>query len=102
MRSHSASECKSWFDQQAKEKGYEVKTSVLPYLLLQKNWLTGNNWGFKLVAAIKILGVHVVAKNAGDIILAATLAVQFRLTVEDLRENFASYLTVAEGLNQAK
>lgn len=54
------------------------------------------------MAAIKILGVHVVAKNAGDIILAATLAVQFRLTVEDLRENFASYLTVAEGLNQAK
>ena len=44
---------------------------------------------FKLVAeakSLKVLGVHVVAENAGEVIYAATLAVKYGLTVEDLRE----------------
>lgn len=59
---------------------------------------------FKLVAdarTLKVLGVHVVAENAGDVIYAATLAVKFGLTVEDLRETLAPYLTMAEGLKLA-
>ncbi|MDQ3767396.1 MAG: mercury(II) reductase [Actinomycetota bacterium] len=57
--------------------------------------------GFKIVAdksTGKVLGVHAVAENAGDVMLAAVYAVKFGLTVEDLADTWAPYLTMAEGL----
>lgn len=42
-------------------------------------------------------GVHVVAENAGEVIYAATLAVKFGLTVNDLKETLAPYLTIVCG-----
>lgn len=50
---------------------------------------------------LKILGAHIVAENAGEVIYAATLAVKFGLTIEDLKETMAPYLTMAEGLKLA-
>ena len=92
-------------EQQAKEKGYEVKTSVLPLDAVPRALVNRETTGvFKLVAdakTLKILGAHVVAENAGDVIYAATLAVKFGLTVEDLRETLAPYLTMSEGLKLA-
>ncbi|WP_404830750.1 mercury(II) reductase [Sporosarcina beigongshangi] len=92
-------------EQQAKEKGYEVKTSVLPLDAVPRALVNREKTGvFKLVAdanTLKILGAHVVAENAGDVIYAATLAVKFGLTVEDLRETLAPYLTMSEGLKLA-
>ncbi len=49
---------------------------------------------FKLVAdakSQKILGVHIVAENAGDVIYPATLAVKFGLTVDELRDSLPLY-----------
>jgi mercuric reductase len=90
---------------QAKEKGFEVKTSVLPLDAVPRALVNRETTGvFKLVAEAnthKILGAHVVAENAGDVIYAATLAVKFGLTVEDIRESLAPYLTMAEGLKLA-
>src|SRR5690625_2815903 len=92
-------------EQQAKEKGYDVKTSVLPLDAVPRALVNRETTGvFKLVAdakTLKILGAHVVAENAGDVIYAATLAVKFGLTVEDLRETLAPYLTMSEGLKLA-
>ncbi|EFI70157.1 mercury(II) reductase [Lysinibacillus capsici] len=92
-------------EQQAKEKGYEVKTSVLPLDAVPRALVNRETTGvFKLVAdakTLKVLGAHVVAENAGDVIYAATLAVKFGLTVEDLRETLAPYLTMSEGLKLA-
>jgi mercuric reductase len=90
---------------QAKEKGYEVKTSVLPASAVPRAIVNRDTHGvFKLVADAntdQILGVHVVAENAGDVIYAGMLAVKFRLKVQDLVESFAPYLTMAEGLKLA-
>mgnify|MGYP005828584649 CR=1 FL=1 len=90
---------------QAKEKGYDVKTSVLPLDAVPRALVNRETTGvFKLVAdaqTLKVLGVHIVAENAGDVIYAATLAVKFGLTVEDLKESLAPYLTMAEGLKLA-
>lgn len=90
---------------QAKEKGYEVKTSVLPLDAVPRAIVNRETTGvFKLVAdskTLKVLGVHIVSENAGDVIYAATLAVKFGLTVEDLKESLAPYLTMAEGLKLA-
>ncbi|MGF9714952.1 mercury(II) reductase [Paenibacillus sp. JMULE4] len=90
---------------QAKAKGYEVKTSVLPLDAVPRALVNRQTTGvFKLVAdskSLKVLGAHIVSENAGEVIYAATLAVKFGLTVEDLRESFAPYLTIAEGLKLA-
>jgi mercuric reductase len=89
-------------EQQAKDKGYKVKTSVLPLDAVPRALVNRETTGlFKLVAdadSLKIIGVHIVAENAGDVIYAGTLAVKFGLTIEDLRESLAPYLTMAEGL----
>jgi mercuric reductase len=92
-------------EEKAKEQGYEVKTSVLPLEAVPRALVNRETTGvFKLVAdakTLKILGVHIVAENAGDVIYAGTLAVKFGLTIEDLRESLAPYLTMAEGLKLA-
>ncbi|WP_019413135.1 mercury(II) reductase [Paenisporosarcina sp. TG20] len=92
-------------EEQAKEKGYEVKTSVLPLSAVPRAIVNRDTTGvFKLVAdakTLKVLGVHIVSENAGDVIYAATLVVKFGLTVQDLKESLAPYLTMAEGLKLA-
>lgn len=92
-------------EQQAKEKGLEVKTSVLPLNAVPRALVNRETTGvFKLVAdakTLKVLGVHIVSENAGEVIYAATLAVKFGLTIEDLRETLAPYLTMVEGLKLA-
>ncbi len=88
--------------QQAEALGYEVKTAVLPIDAVPRAQVNYEETGiFKLVADAatdRVLGAHIVAGNAGDVIYAATLAVKHGLTVADLVESFAPYLTMAEGL----
>lgn len=94
-----------WTEHQAKQAGYDVKTSVLPLESIPRALVNHQTQGvFKLIMDTKnnqIIGTHVVAENAGDVIYAATLAVKFKLTAEDLQETMAPYLTMAEGLKLA-
>lgn len=46
----------------------------------------------------KILGVHAVADHAGELMLAGTYAIKFGLTVDDLADTWAPYLTMSEAL----
>ncbi len=89
-------------EEQAVEEGYAIKTSVLPLDAVPRALVNHETTGvFKIVAdakTLKVLGVHIVAENAGDVIYAATLAVKFGLTVGDLKDTLAPYLTMAEGL----
>ena len=89
-------------EEQANEQDYEVKTSVLSLDAVPRSLINRETTGvFKIVAdakTLKVLGVHIVSENAGDVIYAATLAVKFGLTVEDLKDSLAPYLTMAEGL----
>ncbi|GGA58979.1 mercuric reductase [Kroppenstedtia guangzhouensis] len=90
---------------EAKDQGHLVQSSVLPLEAVPRALVNRETTGvFKLVVdkqTQKVLGVHIVAENAGDVIFAATLAVKYGLTVEDLRETLAPYLTMAEGLKLA-
>ena len=92
-------------EEQAREQGYEVKTSVLPGSALARAWVNRDTRGlFKLVADAstdQLLGVHVVAENAGDVIYSAVIAIKYKLTVADLTSTLAPYLTMAEGLRLA-
>jgi mercuric reductase len=49
----------------------------------------------------RVLGVHAAAEAAGEIMLAATYAIKARMTVNDIADTWAPYLTMAESLRIA-
>ena len=46
----------------------------------------------------RIVGAHLIGAGAGDVILAASLAIQTGMTVEQLAGGWNPYLTLGEGL----
>ncbi len=92
-------------EDQARAAGWDVKTSVLPVASVPRAQVNHETIGLvKLVADTatdRILGAHVVAGNAGDVIGTATLAVKHQLTVAALTDGFMPYLTMSEGLKLA-
>lgn len=92
-------------EQEAARAGYLPKTSLLPLSAVPRALVNQETRGlFKLVAdevTDKLLGVHILADNAGDIIYAGVLALKFNLTVADITNTFDPYLTMAEGLRLA-
>ncbi len=92
-------------EQQTKAKGFRTQTSVLPLHHVPRALAARNSKGLiKLVAeegSGRLLGVHVLAAEAGEVIQEATLAIRFGLTVQDIAETFHPYLTMAEGLKLA-
>ncbi len=49
----------------------------------------------------KLLGAHAVAEGAGDMMLAVTYALRAGMTVDDIADTWAPYLTMAESLRIA-
>jgi len=49
----------------------------------------------------RLLGVQIVAPEAGEIIQAAALAIRARMTVQELADQLFPYLTMVEGLKLA-
>ena len=92
-------------EEAARRAGHVVKSATLPLNAVPRALVNHDTDGvFKLVADAstdEVLGVHVVAENAGDVIYAGVLAVKFHLTVQDLVDTFAPYLTMSEGLKLA-
>jgi mercuric reductase len=90
---------------QAREAGYGVRTSVLPLTAVPRAVVNHDTRGVvKIVAdeaTDKVLGVHMLADGAGDVVQAAVYAIKFGLTVTDLAETWSPYLTMAEGLKLA-
>lgn len=87
---------------EAEKAGHQVASRVLELDSVPRALANRDTRGaIKLVADAttgKVLGVHAVAEGAGDVMLAATYAIKFSLTVEDLADTWAPYLTMSEGL----
>ena len=49
----------------------------------------------------RLLGVHAAADGAGELMLAATYAIKARMTVDEIADTWAPYLTMAESLRIA-
>lgn len=49
----------------------------------------------------KVLGVHAALDGAGDVMLAATYAIKVGMTVDDIADTWAPYLTMSEALRIA-
>ncbi|MCZ7571086.1 MAG: mercury(II) reductase [Ardenticatenaceae bacterium] len=90
---------------QAREGGYPVMVTTLPLKFVPRALATHNTRGLiKLVADTttrRLLGAHVLAATAGEVIQPAVLAIKFGLTVEQLIDSFFPYLTMVEGLKLA-
>jgi len=92
-------------EEQAHQAGYEVRVSTMPLDVIPRALVNRDTRGlFKLVADAKtdqLLGAHIMAESAGDVILSAVYAIKFHLTIADLSETFHPYLTMAEGMKLA-
>ena len=89
-------------EQQALDAGHDCDCRVLggqdiPRALANQDPLGA----LKIVADAptgRVLGVHAALEGAGDVMLAATYAVRAGMTVDDLADAWAPYLTMSEAL----
>jgi mercuric reductase len=92
-------------EDQARARGIEPLTSKLPLEYVTRAQAARDTRGFvKLVAepgTKKIIGAHILAAEAGEMITEPALAIKFGLTVEDLTSTFHPYLTLSEGIKLA-
>ncbi|TQR87727.1 mercury(II) reductase [Mycobacterium hodleri] len=92
-------------DAQATAAGLECDCRVLPLAYVTRAVVNRDTRGLvKLVAQAdtgRLLGVHAVAENAGEVIAAATYALTAGMTVKQLAHTWAPYLTMAESLKLA-
>jgi len=92
-------------EEQIRTQGTEPVTAQLPLDHLSRALAARDTRGFvKLVADAntrKIVGAHILASEAGDMITELAIAVQFGLTIENLTSVFHPYLTLSEGIKLA-
>ena len=90
---------------QANGKGMKCACGILPLDLVPKAHVIGDTRGVvKLVADHKtkqILGVHIVAPHAADLIHEGVLAVKYRLTIDDIIDTVHVFPTLSESIKLA-
>src|SRR5437870_3737237 len=92
-------------EDQARAQGIEPLVSKLPLEHVPRALAAHDTRGFiKLVADAgtkKIVGAHILAAEAGEMVTEPALAIKFGLTIEDLTSTFHPYLTLSEGIKLA-
>ncbi len=90
---------------QARAQGIEPLVSKLPLEHVPRSLAARDTRGFvKLVtdaATRKIVGAHILAAEAGEMVTEPALAIKYGLTIEDLTATFHPYLTLSEGIKLA-
>ena len=91
-------------EQQAKDKGYDVKTAKFPFTANGKAHGLGEATGFvKLVADAKygeILGLHMIGPDVTELLPELTLAQLWDLTAEEVARNVHAHPTLSEALKE--
>jgi len=91
-------------EQQAKDKGYDVKTAKFPFTANGKAHGLGEASGFvKLVADAKygeILGLHMIGPDVTELLPELTLAQLWDLTAEEVARNVHAHPTLSEALKE--
>lgn len=92
-------------EEAAHKAGHPVMTSLLPLDAVPRALVNRDTTGVvKLVAdesTGELLGAHVMAEGAGDVIQAAVVAMSYHATVDEIAAMFHPYLTMAEALKLA-
>jgi dihydrolipoamide dehydrogenase len=89
----------------ARAKGYEIKIGKFPLMANGRARAMGNTDGFvKVIGDAKtdrLLGVHVLAPRASDMIAEAAVAIEFAASVEDIARSVHAHPTLAEAMKEA-
>ncbi|MGH7546792.1 MAG: mercury(II) reductase [Gemmatimonadales bacterium] len=92
-------------EEQAREQGLDPLVSALPLEHVPRSLAARDTRGFvKLLADAttrKIIGAHILAAEAGEMITEPALAIKYGLTIEDLASAFHPYLTLSEAIKLA-
>ncbi|MES0873451.1 dihydrolipoyl dehydrogenase [Sinimarinibacterium thermocellulolyticum] len=92
-------------EEQAREKGHEVKTGVGPFAANGRAKAMEQAAGsIKIIADAKtdrILGVHMVGPYVSELLAEAVLALEFAATCEDLALTMHGHPTLSENLHEA-
>jgi dihydrolipoamide dehydrogenase len=92
-------------EQQAVERGYDVRIGSFPFGVLGRAKMAGETEGFvKIVAEKKydeVLGVHMIGPRATELVAEATLALRLESTVEELIRTIHAHPTMAEAVGEA-
>lgn len=92
-------------EEEARSQGLEPLFAKLPLAHVPRALAARDTRGFvRLVAdggTRKLLGAHILAAEAGEMITEAALAIRHGLTIEDLASAFHPYLTLSEGIKLA-
>lgn len=90
---------------QAREAGIEPLVSTLPLAHVPRSLAARDTRGFvQLVAddaTRQVIGGHILAAEAGEMITEVALAIRFTMRIEDLTSTFHPYLTLSEGVKLA-
>ena len=92
-------------EEAARAAGIEPLVSKLPLEHVPRALAARDTRGFvKLIADAetrRIVGAHILAAEAGEMIMEPALAMRFGLTIEDLTSTLHPYLPLAEGIKLA-
>jgi mercuric reductase len=92
-------------EKEAHERGYNCACRTIPMSKVPKALIVRDTRGLiKMVADAstgRILGVHILAENAADIIHEAVLAVKHKLTIDDIIDTVHVFPTMAESIKLA-
>jgi mercuric reductase len=92
-------------EEEAAARGIEAGTAVQPIgNMTRARYLNARHGLFKLVydrSTRRVLGLHVVSRNASDIVQGFGVAMSLGVTVEDLANAHHAYPTFAEGVKGA-
>ena len=90
---------------QAKEQGYDVKTSTFPFSANGKAMGLGEAVGFVKVVADaehnEILGAHMIGPDVTELLPVLTLAQQWDLTADEVSRNVFAHPTLTEAVKEA-
>jgi dihydrolipoamide dehydrogenase len=92
-------------EEQAKDKGYDVKVAKFPFTANGKAKGLGDEVGFvKVVADAKyneILGAHMIGPDVTELLPALTLAQRWDLTADEVARNVFAHPTLSEAVKEA-
>jgi dihydrolipoamide dehydrogenase len=90
---------------QAKDKGYDVKTSTFPFSANGKAAGLGESAGFVKVVADaehnEIIGAHLIGPDVTELLPVLTLAQRWDLTADEVARNVFAHPTLGEAVKEA-
>jgi dihydrolipoamide dehydrogenase len=92
-------------EQEAQQRGYDVKTGSFKFGVLARARIAGETEGFVKIVFDKkydeILGVHMIGARSTELVAEATLALRLECTVEELLRTIHAHPTMSEAVGEA-